>query len=136
MLAIHGGIAQLARAFGSYPKCRWFKSDCRYHAARWSRGLRHRPFTAVTRVRIPSGSPKRKTPSNEGVFLFLRSKRRDSNQEWKRTPSVNEVRSDRETVRWTVLTFLQAKREKTIKEIKPPVWVVFLFGLVGIRTTK
>ena len=27
----YGGIAQLARAFGSYPKCRWFKSICRYH---------------------------------------------------------------------------------------------------------
>ena len=26
-------------------------------SARWSRGLRHRPFTAVTRVRISSGSP-------------------------------------------------------------------------------
>ena len=21
----------MARAFGSYPNCRWFKSDCRYH---------------------------------------------------------------------------------------------------------
>ena len=26
----YGGIAQLARAFGSYPKCHWFKSSCRY----------------------------------------------------------------------------------------------------------
>ena len=25
-----GGIAQLARAFGSYPKRRWFESNCRY----------------------------------------------------------------------------------------------------------
>ncbi len=25
-----GGIAQLARAFGSYPKCHWFKSSYRY----------------------------------------------------------------------------------------------------------
>ena len=65
----YGGIAQLARAFGSYPKCRWFKSDCRYHMAKGCRNigafsygpvvkrLRHRPFTAVTRVRFPSGSP-------------------------------------------------------------------------------
>ena len=29
-------------------------------AAPWSRGLRHRPFTAVTRVRISSGSPWKK----------------------------------------------------------------------------
>ena len=26
----HGGVAQLARAFGSYPKCHWFKSNYRY----------------------------------------------------------------------------------------------------------
>ena len=26
-----GGIAQLARAFGSYPKCHRFKSSYRYH---------------------------------------------------------------------------------------------------------
>ena len=28
---IHGGVAQLARAFGSYPNGRWFESDRRYH---------------------------------------------------------------------------------------------------------
>ena len=28
---LDGGIAQLARAFGSYPGGRWFKSCCRYH---------------------------------------------------------------------------------------------------------
>ena len=28
--AVHGGLAQLARAFGSYPKCRRFKSYSRY----------------------------------------------------------------------------------------------------------
>ena len=27
----YGGIAQLARALGSYPGCRWFKSYSRYH---------------------------------------------------------------------------------------------------------
>ena len=26
-----GGIAQLARACGSYPQCQWFKSTYRYH---------------------------------------------------------------------------------------------------------
>ena len=35
---LNGGVAQLARAFGSYPKCRWFESDRRYHMARWSSG--------------------------------------------------------------------------------------------------
>ena len=28
--AVYGGIAQLARAFGSYPKCPRFESRCRY----------------------------------------------------------------------------------------------------------
>ena len=28
-----GGIAQLARAFGSYPECHLFESDCRYHCS-------------------------------------------------------------------------------------------------------
>ncbi len=30
-MAKNGGIAQLARASGSYPAGRWFKSDFRYH---------------------------------------------------------------------------------------------------------
>ena len=33
-----GGIAQLARAIGSYPIGRGFKSNFRYHMARWSSG--------------------------------------------------------------------------------------------------
>ena len=65
----HGGIAQLARACGSYPQCPRFKSRCRYqnnngHSSDsiWRNGpvvkrLRLRPFTAATRVRVPSGSP-------------------------------------------------------------------------------
>ena len=28
---LYGGIAQLARARGSYPRCRWFKSSSRYY---------------------------------------------------------------------------------------------------------
>ena len=37
----YGGVAQLARACGSYPQCRGFKSLLRYflfHMVRWSRG--------------------------------------------------------------------------------------------------
>ncbi len=58
---IYGGIAQLARAFGSYPECRRFESHYRYQYGPVVKRLRHRPFTAVTRVRFPSGSPKRKS---------------------------------------------------------------------------
>ncbi len=39
-----GGIAQLARAFGSYPKCRWFKSDCRYHKWPVGQAVKTPPF--------------------------------------------------------------------------------------------
>ena len=56
-----GGVAQLARACGSYPQCQQFKSVRRYHKfnkALWSSGLRHHPFTVVSRVRFPAGSPK------------------------------------------------------------------------------
>ena len=64
----YGGIAQLARAHGSYPWCPRFESRCRYHFFNFRLCLfilngpvvkrsRHRPFTAVTRVRFPSGSP-------------------------------------------------------------------------------
>ena len=48
----------MARAFGSYPECRWFKSNYRYHPnGPLVKRLRHRPFTAVTRVRFSHGSP-------------------------------------------------------------------------------
>ena len=61
----YGGVAQLARACGSYPQCRWFDSNYRYHGAPnqervhgpMVKRLRHRPFTAVSRVRFPFGSP-------------------------------------------------------------------------------
>ena len=47
----------MARAFGSYPKRRWFESNCRYQCGPVVKRLRHRPFTAVTRVRFSPGSP-------------------------------------------------------------------------------
>ena len=83
---IYGGIAQLARVLGSYPIGRRFESHCRYqinrpYLLRWFykrafepliygpvvKRLRHRPFTAVTRVRFSSGSPQ-STCRNTGVF--------------------------------------------------------------------
>ena len=39
LIYIYGGIAQLARARGSYPRCRWFKSSSRY----FEKGL-YKPF--------------------------------------------------------------------------------------------
>ena len=52
-----GGIAQVARALGSYPGCRWFESNCRYHGPLVKR-LRRRPFTAESWVQFPYGSPQ------------------------------------------------------------------------------
>ena len=79
----NGGIAQLARAFGSYPECHLFESDCRYHLGapepklgapdffgplvKW---LRHRPFTAVTWVRVPYGSPERRISQISVICVF------------------------------------------------------------------
>ena len=75
----------MARAFGSYPKCRRFKSYCRYQrngCSLWRvhcdsgplvKRLRHRPFTAGSRVRIPYESPDEKTHQQKFLlvcFLF------------------------------------------------------------------
>ena len=86
---IYGGIAQLARVLGSYPIGRRFESHCRYqinksYLLRWFykrafkpliygpvvKRLRHRPFTAVTRVRFSSGSPQ-STCDKQVLFLCL-----------------------------------------------------------------
>ena len=55
----NGGIAQLARAIGSYPIGHGFKSSFRYHFGPLVKRLRHGPFTAVTWVRFPYGSPNK-----------------------------------------------------------------------------
>ena len=48
-----GGIAQMARARGSYPRCHWFDSSCRHQ-----KRIRLRPI-------------KSKNRSKERIFLFL-----------------------------------------------------------------
>ena len=83
-MALYGGIAQLARAFGSYPNGHWFKSSCRYHFFDGSelfrsysfgplvKRLRHRPFTAVTGVRFSYGSPQKSTYESKCFFASFR----------------------------------------------------------------
>ena len=72
-----GGIAQLARAIGSYPIGHGFKSSFRYHFGPLVKRLRHGPFTAVTWVRFPYGSPNANslnfftTQKRFGLFCFL-----------------------------------------------------------------
>ena len=91
----HGGVAQMARAFGSYPNCRWFDSDRRYQlpgkadvpsavhrpagqvsSIRYGpmvKRSRHGPFKAVTGVRFSLGSPQTKRVGicRRVLFLFL-----------------------------------------------------------------
>ena len=77
----------MARAFGSYPEGRWFKSCCRYHEHGGGqlspqiygplvKRLRLRPFTPATRVRISYGSPTIKESPDvhlnyQGFFFFV-----------------------------------------------------------------
>ena len=73
--ARNGGIAQLARAIGSYPIGHGFKSSSRYHFGPLVKRLRHGPFTAVTWVRFPYGSPKKGKQDKSPAFSFLRLRR-------------------------------------------------------------
>ena len=75
----YGSLAQLVRASALQAGGHRFES-CSFHhlntkksnMALWSSGLRHRPFTAVTRVRTSVGSPKaNNTNSNFGFVLFF-----------------------------------------------------------------
>ena len=49
----NGGIAQLARAFGSYPTGRWFKSDFRYHIRPVGQAVKTPPFHGSNGGSIP-----------------------------------------------------------------------------------
>ena len=89
----NGGIAQLARACGSYPQCPRFESRCRYQtkAQRFSlrllygplvKRLRHRPFTAASRVRIPYASPYYVSLAQLVEHLTLNQQVRSSSLRW------------------------------------------------------
>ena len=71
---LYGGIAQLARAFGSYPKCRWFKSDYRYHIWPVGQAVKTPPFhggnmgSIPVRVTIPIPLVSLTTRGFSGLF--------------------------------------------------------------------
>ncbi len=71
-----GSLAQLVRAPALQAGGHRFES-CNFHqnkqySALWSSGLRHRPFTAVTRVRTSVGSPSANNTNFKSEFvLFL-----------------------------------------------------------------
>ena len=64
-----GGVAQLARAFGSYPTGRWFKSDFRYHTRPVGQEVKTPPFHGSNMGSIPVRVTKRNKSE-----LFRKSK--------------------------------------------------------------
>ena len=81
-----GGVAQLARASGSYPECRWFKSDRRYHMARWSSGQ----DIALSRRRQEFDSP-----TGHHLWVLSSAGRAHASHAWGRgfkSPSTHHVR--------------------------------------------
>ena len=76
---IYGGIAQLARAFGSYPKCRWFKSDYRYHLRPVGQEAKTPPFHGGNMGSIPVRVTKRQIKSelSDGSdFIFAQAQKK------------------------------------------------------------
>ena len=71
---LYGGIAQLARAFGSYPECRWFESNCRYHTRPGGQEVKTPPFhggnTSSILVRVTRAT---KQMSQSADQKFVRS---------------------------------------------------------------
>ena len=74
---MHGGIAQLARALGSYPKGRGFKSNFRYHgnhvAMPWPGGQAAKtpPFHGGNTGSIPVRVTIQKASLKRLAFLFF-----------------------------------------------------------------
>ncbi len=73
----YGGIAQLARAFGSYPECRWFESNCRYQFWPGGQEVKTPPFhggnTSSILVRVTKTNVSELLCNKQGVrirFLY------------------------------------------------------------------
>ena len=104
----HGGVAQLARACGSYPQCHRFKSSRRYHTGEMRqhlsgvpskdgplvKRLRHGPFTAVTWVRFPYGSPCRHPKGRRqfgGLAQLVRAPASHAGGHWFESSSLHQI---------------------------------------------
>ena len=67
----HGGIAQLARASGSYPAGRWFKSDFRYHKWPVGQAVKTSPFHGGYMGSNPVRVTKNTKPHPDRMRFFL-----------------------------------------------------------------
>ena len=74
----YAGIAQLARACGSYPQCRWFKSDYRYQRP-VGQVVKTPPFHGSNMGSSPVRVTKNKHPLSvdKGCLFFYPSLRLD-----------------------------------------------------------
>ena len=82
----------MARASGSYPAGRWFKSDIRYHKRPVGQAVKTRPFHGCNMGSIPVRvTMKKQTPQTVSVFLFYsapysrRTQRREMRGAWVQT---------------------------------------------------
>ena len=69
----HGGIAQLARAIGSYPIGRGFKSNFRYHQWPVGQAVKTPPFHGGNRSSILLRVTKKNIRTVFGCFLFIQA---------------------------------------------------------------
>ena len=68
---IDGGLAQLARASGSYPAGRWFKSDIRYHLRPVGQAVKTRPFHGCNMGSIPVRVTNSEKAPQQWCFSFF-----------------------------------------------------------------
>ena len=70
----YGGIAQLARAFGSYPECRWFESNCRYQFWPGGQEVKTPPFhggnTSSILVRVTRATKQMSQSADQKFVRF------------------------------------------------------------------
>ena len=68
----------MARASGSYPAGRWFKSDIRYHFRLVGQAVKTRPFHGCNRGSIPLRVTNVKKTPVEGVFFYVATSTRSN----------------------------------------------------------
>ena len=67
----YGGVAQLARAYGSYPYGRWFKSTRRYHIRPVGQAVKTPPFHGDNGGSIPPRVTKKQKYTKLYFCFFI-----------------------------------------------------------------
>ena len=96
---IYGGVAQLARALGSYPGCHWFKSSRRYHIRPVGQVVKTPPFhggnmgSSPVRVTTRWGSWKLPLIISGGLAQLVRALASHARGRWFESISLHHVES-------------------------------------------